>query len=306
MMENEFTSDNDRLIVITGGNSGIGFAAAKKFANENFRIILAVRNKEKGAYAKARILESFPDAKIEIMHLDLSDLESVRNFSGELHERHSRLDVLCNNAGIMWSPRALSKQGYEMHFATNHLGHFLLTGLVTDLLKKSSGSRVITTTSIARFGYSFNDLQNYSRGLNYNRYVAYSNSKMMNFLFSHELSKFFENKKCNSMSISVHPGISRTKLFISASKSDKSLLRKLLHAASGLIISQPASWGAMPTIRAAIDRRVENGDLISPLVFGIWGSPLKKRIHLSKDMERFSKKLWEFSENCCDFKYSFS
>jgi len=305
-MNRLYTCSNNpdvKNIIITGGNSGIGFNTAKKLSLKNCCITLGVRNIKKGAEAKEKILAFNPKAKIDLIKLDLSDLESVRSFAKEYHSRHDKLYLLYNNAGIMWNPYELSKQGYEMHFATNHLGHFMLTGLLIDMIISTPDSKVVTTTSIARLFHTVNNFKNTIHGEDYNRYRAYSNSKMMNYLFSYELSKFFQKCDVKSKSISVHPGISRTRLFLSASGKDKSLIRRFIHAASGMVISQPAAWGALSNIKTYEDAKIKNGEMVSPSVFGIWGIPVRKKLHIGRNLKYISKELWDLSKKLTNCEY---
>ena len=138
-----------KVMIVTGGNSGTGYESVKEFAGKGAEVILACRNTEKGNNAKKEIIALYPQAKIIIMHLDLMDLASVRNFSDTFRTRYSGLDVLLNNAGIMMVPYGLTKDGFESQMGTNHLGHFALTGLLLDLIIKTPNSRVVNISSNA-------------------------------------------------------------------------------------------------------------------------------------------------------------
>ncbi len=116
-------------IIVTGGNSGLGFESVKAFAMKGADVVLASRSAEKGTKAREDIIKEFPDSRIEVMQLDLGDLESVRNFADEFSSKYKNFDILLNNAGIMMSPY-LKKDGFEGQLGTNHLGHFALTGLL--------------------------------------------------------------------------------------------------------------------------------------------------------------------------------
>ncbi|MBN2613238.1 MAG: SDR family NAD(P)-dependent oxidoreductase, partial [Bacteroidales bacterium] len=146
----KITSQQSKVILITIANSGLGLEAAKELSKKGAEVVMAVRNPEKGKVALAKITGDYPGAKVGLMHLDLSNLESVETFSSEFHAKYSKLDILMNNAGVMWpSKRELTKQGFEVQFGINHLGHFALTGLLLDLLKATPQSRVVTQSSIA-------------------------------------------------------------------------------------------------------------------------------------------------------------
>lgn len=143
---------NGKTVVITGGNSGIGYDAAKVFAKNGANVILAVRNEEKGEESAQRLLKRAKGPTIEVMKLDLSDLTSVRDFSASFLSKFDSLDLLINNAGVMVPPYTKTKDGFELQFGCNHLGHFALTGLLLPLLKSTENSRVVTVSSIAHRG----------------------------------------------------------------------------------------------------------------------------------------------------------
>jgi len=164
-MKNHWTIENigsleGKTIIITGGSSGIGLEAAKGLSSKGAEVILAVRNMEKGEQAMKLIKELSPDSKIEVMHIELSDLESVKLFAESFALKHKKLDMLINNAGVMVPPLKHTKQGYELQFGTNHLAHYTLTGLLLPLMTGVPGSRVVTVSSIAARGgkINFNNL----------------------------------------------------------------------------------------------------------------------------------------------------
>jgi NAD(P)-dependent dehydrogenase (short-subunit alcohol dehydrogenase family) len=156
---NDLPNLSGKQIVVTGGNSGIGFEAAREFARAQAYVVLACRDLDKARVAAAKIITAFPGATLDVMELDLASLKSIRRFAGSLRARHSKLHVLCNNAGVMAIPRRRTADGFEMQFGTNHLGHFALTGLLLDTLDEDS--RVVTVSSgVHRMGsINFNDLQ---------------------------------------------------------------------------------------------------------------------------------------------------
>ncbi|MGG8407731.1 SDR family NAD(P)-dependent oxidoreductase, partial [Streptomyces sp. 12297] len=136
-----------RTAVVTGATSGIGFETAKELARHGAHVVLAVRDTGKAAVAAARIRAAVPRAELTVQRLDLADLGSVREAAKELADRCERIDVLLNNAGVMWTPEARTADGYELQFATNHLGHFALTGLLLDTLRATPGARAVTISS---------------------------------------------------------------------------------------------------------------------------------------------------------------
>ena len=177
-----------RVIIVTGANSGLGFETALALARAGARVVLACRDRVKGAGAHERLRAEVPGADVEVAPLDLADLASVRTFAAEFSAGHDRLDVLVNNAGVMAIPRRETADGFEMQFGTNHLGHFALTGLLLDRLLATPGARVVTVTSMAARGgrIRFDDLQ--GRG-HYGRWSAYGQAKLANQLFTLELDR---------------------------------------------------------------------------------------------------------------------
>ena len=162
-----------RVAVVTGANTGIGYHTAEVLAERGAHVVLAVRNLEKGNLALARIVAAHPQADVTLQELDLSSLESVRAAATALRSAYPRIDLLINNAGVMWTPKQVTADGFEMQFGTNHLGHFALTGLLLDNLLPVRGSRVVTVSSMGhriRAAIHFDDLQWEHR---YDRVAAY-------------------------------------------------------------------------------------------------------------------------------------
>ncbi len=200
---------HEQVIVVTGGNSGIGKEAAVALATMGATVVITARNAEKGADALAEIQRRSGQTSVEVMALDLADFASIRSFASELQARHDRLDVLVNNAGGILSDRLETAQHFEMTFGVNHLGHFLLTDLLLDRLKASAPARVINVTSFGhRFAYSgldFADLQSEHR---YWSMDAYGKSKLANILFTRELARRLVG---TGVTVNcLHPGVVRT------------------------------------------------------------------------------------------------
>ncbi|HEX7825094.1 MAG TPA: oxidoreductase, partial [Mycobacterium sp.] len=151
-----------RTAVITGANTGLGYETAAALAAKGAHVVLAVRNLDKGKDAVDRILQATPDADVVLQELDLSSLASVREAAEELKSEYPAIDLLINNAGVMWTPKQTTADGFEMQFGTNHLGHFAFTGLLLDQLLTVPGSRVVTVSSLGhriRAAIHFDDLQ---------------------------------------------------------------------------------------------------------------------------------------------------
>jgi NAD(P)-dependent dehydrogenase (short-subunit alcohol dehydrogenase family) len=250
-----------RVAVITGANTGLGYETALALAEHGARVVLAVRNLDKGKDATTRITAKSADADVALQELDLTSLDSVRAAADQLRSDYDRIDMLINNAGVMWTPKATTKDGFELQFGTNHLGHFALTGLLLDRLLPVAGSRVITVSSIGhriRADIHFDDLQWERR---YSRVGAYGQAKLANLLFTYELQRRLAPQG-TTIAVAAHPGGSRTELTRN--------LPRVLTGVSSVIepLFQGADMGALPTLRAATDPGVLGGQYYGPDGFG--------------------------------------
>ena len=291
-----------KVIIITGGNSGIGFEAAKEFARKGAQTILACRNMDKAETALAQIKEEIPNAATKVMHLDLSVQASVHQFVAEFKDKYKRLDVLVNNAGIMAVPYTTTVDGFESQFATNHLGHFALTGLLIDLLLDTPGSRVINVSSNGhRMGRMDFDNLMYEGGEGYSPLRAYGRSKLTNILFTYELQRRYQANDANAISVAVHPGLAITNLI---NHLENRWYFKLLKP---LLVSwaQSPSMSALPTIRAAIDSDVKGGDYYGPGGSrGIKGYPVLTTSSEASHNEADARRLWQVSEELTGVSYA--
>jgi len=291
-----------KVIIVTGGNSGLGYEAVKAFAGKGAEVVLASRSPEKAEQAKKEILETHPDGKIRVMYLDLADLTTVRSFADDFSKAYQQLDVLLNNAGIMMSPYFTTKDGFEGQFGINHLGHFALTGLLLDLLKKTPGARVVNVSSGAhRWGsMDFSNLM-FENGEGYSSRKAYGRSKLSNLLFTYELNRRLEGTKKDITVAAAHPGIAMTNL---GRYMQKKLIVKILYPLFRWM-SQDQAMGALPEIRAAVDPNVKGGEYYGP------GGNKERKGHpvvvpsseASHNLED-AKKLWEVSEKLTGVKFN--
>lgn len=289
--ERDIPEQNYRVAVVTGANSGLGFETARILAVRGASVVLAVRDVDKGKQAAARIAQNAPDAELSIQQLDLTSLESVRDAAVELRARHPKIDLLINNAGVMYPPRGTTRDGFELQFGTNHLGHFALTGLVLDLLLPVPGSRVVTVSSMGhriRAGIHFDDLQ-WERS--YDRVAAYGQSKLANLMFTYELQRRLAARS-TTIAVAAHPGFADTDLI----RNSPAAIRLLAPAITPLITQTPA-MGALPTLRAAADPGVLGGQYYGPGGLGqIRGYPrLVTSSTQSYDMAT-QQRLWATSE----------
>ena len=185
----DIPDQNGRVAVITGANTGLGYETALALAAHGAHVVLAVRNLDKGKDAISRITSQSPQADVALQELDLTSLESTRAAAEQLRADHDRIDLLVNNAGVMYPPKETTKDGFELQFGTNHLGHFAFTGLLLDRILPVAGSRVVTVSSMGhriRADIHFDDLQFEH---SYNRVKAYGQAKLANLLFTYELQR---------------------------------------------------------------------------------------------------------------------
>jgi NAD(P)-dependent dehydrogenase (short-subunit alcohol dehydrogenase family) len=279
-----------RLAVVTGSNTGLGFETAQVLAAHGASVVLAVRDTEKGKRAAARIAVTAPGANVTVQPLDLASLESVRAAAAELRARHPRIDLLINNAGVMFTPQQTTRDGFELQFSTNHLGHFALTGLLLEQMLPVPGSRVVTVSSTAhrlRARINFGDLQG---DRSYSRVAAYSQSKLANLMFTYELQRRLSGAVAATTTIAVaaHPGLANTELTRNSSAASAALAR---------LISQKAAMGALPVLRAATDPGVAGGQYYGPSrLLGTRGYPeLAESSGQSRDAA-VQRRLWTVSE----------
>ena len=202
-----------KVIIVTGANSGIGFESAKEFARNGAEVILACRNMDKAEAAVHDIKKEIPSAKAIIMQLDLASQKSVHQFASEFKANYDRLDVLLNNAGIMWVEYGVTEDGFERQFGTNHLGHFALTGLLLDVIMATPGARVVNVSSMGHnTGVIDRDNLMFENGEGYGRHTSYGRTKLANLLFTYELQRRFEAAGVDAIALAAHPGSSNTNL----------------------------------------------------------------------------------------------
>ena len=287
-----------RVAVITGANTGLGYETALALVEHGAHVVLAVRNLDKGKNAAARITANGPRGSVALQELDLTSLDSVRAAARELRSAHDRVDLLINNAGVMWTPKSTTSDGFELQFGTNHLGHFALTGLLLDRLLPVTGSRVVTVSSIGHrilADIHFDDLQ---WEHSYNRVAAYGQAKLSNLLFTYELQRRLASHG-TTIAAAAHPGGSNTEL----TRNLPSLVQPATDRLFG-IIAQDAAAGALPTLRAATDPAVHGGQYYGPDGFGqTRGNPvLVESSKKSHDADR-QRRLWAVSEELTGVTY---
>jgi hypothetical protein len=282
-----------RTILITGANSGLGLEAARMLAGHGAHVVMACRSEEKGRDALDLIRSDHPNASLELMSLDLASLDSVRRFAEDFRQRHDRLDVLINNAGLMAPPLQYTQDGFEIQFGTNHLGHFLLTGLLLERLEAAPEPRIVVLSSFAhRMGDIYFDNLNAEHG--YQRWKFYGQSKLANLMFALELDRRLRATGSKIRAIAVHPGYSATGL-------------QRTVAGGGLfnaLMAQSQEKGALPTVFAATSEQAESGKYYGPHGFmELWGMPTEADMRKLARNREVAQRLWAVSEELTGTRY---
>lgn len=281
-----------RTFIVTGANSGLGFATTRQLARHGAHVVMAVRNEAKGRQAIADIRGTDPDASLELRRIDLADLDSVKAFAARVHDDGLEVDVLINNAGVMIPPRTLTPQGHEVQFAGNHLGHFALTGLLLDLLQQGRDPRVVTLTSIGHHGGQifFDDLTGAKK---YERVKYYDQSKFANVLFALELDRRLRAAGSPVRSLLAHPGITATNLQLSGPTG----VFRVGGFLTNRLFAQDVEVGILPELRAATAPDVEGGQLYGPDGWReLRGYPTVVRPDPKAEDPRVARRLWALSE----------
>ena len=290
-----------RSFLVTGANSGLGFETVRALCLHGARVLLTARSQAKGVEAVARIKAENPGAAVEHGLLDLADLDSVRGFAAQISSAGIPIDVLVNNAGVMFPPRALTPQGNESQFATNHLGHFALTGLLLDTIRKGRDARVVTVSSLEHRGGSihFADL---TGERSYSPRAFYQQSKFANVLFGLELHRRLTNAAVPVRSVLAHPGWSATNLQTAGPTGPMKQAMRL----GNRLFAQNAAMGALPELYAAVDPDAESGHFYGPGGIGeIRGYPKEVQMVASAHDEKTARRLWEVSEGLTGVTYHF-
>ncbi|MFO7825480.1 MAG: oxidoreductase [Cyclobacterium sp.] len=237
----KYPSQQGKVVIITGANSGIGFETSLQLAEKDMMVVLACRRLNAAEKAKEDILKTYPAAQVKPMEIDLTSLNEVRKFAENFLNQFDQLDLLINNAGIMMSPYNETEDGFENQLATNFLGHFALTGLLMPLLTNTPRSRVITLSSLSYkwAPINFSDLH-FKKG--YNSKIAYGQSKRACLVFAYALNRRLYSTGNSCISLAAHPGLSKTNL----DRFFPALIRPL-----GSLFLQSAKNGALPVLYAA-------------------------------------------------------
>ena len=291
----------DKVVVVTGANSGIGLETARELARKGADTILACRSVERGQRAIDEVRAEMPRSMVALMMLDLGSLASIERFARALTRTRSRLDVLVNNAGIMAVPYSQTEDGFESQMGTNHLGHFALTGRLLKLLLATASARVVTVSSVAhRAGkMDFSNLLFENRS--YSPFRAYWRSKLANLLFTYELQRRFESAGTDALSLAAHPGFSSTNISRHLGRHWYSRLEApLIHS-----FSQRPAMGALPVLRAAVDSQAKGGQYYGPGgLLGLRGSPVLVSSNAASRKPQHARRLWRLSKELTGVHYS--
>jgi len=286
---------NGRVAVVTGANSGLGLATSRELARRGARVVMGCRDPARGEAARARIVADVPGADVALEPLDLADLASVADFARRVLARDARLDLLINNAGIMGVPEGRTRDGFELQFGTNHLGHFALAAQLHGAIARTPGSRVVTVTSL---GYRIGriDLDDLAMR-RYDRWRAYGRSKLANLLFTYEYQRRLDAAGSRSISVAAHPGYAATNLQQIEASTLFQHAYNCVVAISNRTLAMSAEAGALPQLYAATAPDAARGGFYGPGRFlGMRGAPaLQPPTPFARDRS-LAEQLWRRSE----------
>ncbi|MEI7516886.1 MAG: SDR family NAD(P)-dependent oxidoreductase [Mycobacteriaceae bacterium] len=299
-IEKNVPDQSGRLAIVTGSNTGLGYDNARALAARGAKVVMAVRDTAKGEEAAARIRKLTPGAEVTVHKLDLGSLTSVRTAGAELAAAHPRIDLLINNAGVMYPPKSTTADGFELQFGTNHLGHFALTGLLLKNLLPVDNSRVVVVASIAhkiKAKIDFDDLHWEKRS--YDKVASYGQSKLANLMFAYDLQRRLAAAKAKTIAVAAHPGVAATEL-------SRHVPGYELPGVAWLFgkVLNTSEVGALATLRAATDPNVKGGQYWGPDGFReMRGYPeLATSSEQSRD-EAIQERLWKVSEELTGVTY---
>ncbi len=292
-----------RTALVTGATKGIGLETAKVLASRGAVVLLGARSRIRGAAAQAQVRGQAPRAEVIVVPLDLADLASVEQAAALIAEEHPKLDILCNNAGVMGTPLRHTDDGFELQFGTNHLGHFALTGRLLPQLVAAPAARVVTVASQNhRMGRL--DLDNLDGRAGYRRWRAYGQSKLANLLFAFELHRRAQAGSLGLTSVAAHPGYAGTDLQRVGPRMEQARTRERAVMVANRLFSQSPHAGALPSLYAATAPDVEGGDYVGPDgPAEVWGRPTKVSAARQAYDPELARQLWDVSEELTGVRF---
>lgn len=292
----DIPDQSGRVALVTGASSGLGLETARALVARGALVVLGCRSAARAERARQELLPAVAEGgAVDVLALDLADLRAVDAAGQQLGERYGRLDLLINNAGVMGLPRTLTRDGFELQFGTNHLGHFALTQRLLPLMHTQRDARVVTVTSGAQyFGrIAFDDLQGEQH---YDRWQAYGQSKLANVMFALELQQRLEAEASGVISLAAHPGVARTNLQPASVAASGSRLEPLAYRLMGPLF-QSAAMGALPQLYAATAADASPGGHYGPDQWGgMRGWPTAVRVAPAALDASQRQRLWQRSE----------
>lgn len=291
-------SQQGKIAIVTGANSGVGYETAKGLASKGAKVIMACRNLEKAESARQEILKELPDADMVVMQLELDKLSSVRAFAEAFKQKYQQLHLLINNAGIMIPPFSKTEDGFESQMGVNYFSHFLLTSLLFELLDNTQGARVVTLSSIAHKNgkIQFNNL---NAEQDYSKMGAYGQSKLACLMFAFELQRRIDSANSHVKSLAAHPGVSNTNL-----GKHLPFIAKLLVPILAPFFTHAPEKAALPSLYAATGTDVQGGDYVGPTGRNeMKGKPGKVQAEEHAYNEAVARKLWDVSEEMVQQKF---
>lgn len=288
---------NGKTYVITGANSGIGFTASKYLGDAGADIVMVCRSVDKARKARQELLKTVK-GKVDIIQMDLSDLSSVRHAAEELRKKYNEIDALINNAGIMMTPQQKTVDGFDLQMGANHLGHFLWTGLLLDLVEAAKGRVVVLSSLVHKYGeFDFNDFMTDKK---YTPVKAYTQSKLANLMFALDLDRRLKESGRNVICIACHPGYTDTNLQSTGPAGFMKIMLKVMNK----LMAQKPSMGALPTVLSAAGSEAKRGAYYGPQRMseyrGDIGDATVAEYALNKESQN---KLWDLSEKYVDYKW---
>lgn len=285
----DIPDQSGKTAIVTGANTGIGFAIAEGLARKGARVLLACRDADKAQEAQERLVSGHERADTDFLSLDVANIASVRDAAEKAGEEE-RIDILVNNAGVMMPPLSHAPGGSELQFAVNHLGHFAFTSLLLDKLAADGGARVVSQSSLAHRGAEI-DFHNLDAAKGYGRTKFYGQSKLANLLFALELDRRLRAANSPVVSIACHPGIAQTEL-----TRHLGVVGNLFGSLVGLVLNS-SEQGALPALQSATDPDAKGSDYYGPYGLREMSGRTSGRAIASKTARdpQLAQRLWEKS-----------